>query len=374
MHHKKLIATRRRTMISAKRTNIAILAALATVISACGGGGSSAPAGPNAGASEAPATPKLSADQQTYENLSLAPSSGSYQILWNLNYSGPEVSGTNYAESTYSVMSASPLTSGPQTIRQSSPENMASTLALVTPAPGRVLKSGVILVVPAIGSSKVSYVGDSVQVDRLADDNVTVVSTGIRTNFTSVALTGAMSSTSPDFAHFHNSFFSNPAILKPASTWAAGASYTRYMETTAGDRYNVVDCGATTTDANVSPCVMGSTLATELTSGIASGSDATTYHLADGAVSTVGGAKVWIANTPRPQSATLSTTVQYRIYFELNGNVYAGTFIKDGTTLGGSYYVSNPSGATVLDRLTLLPFQIRMNKAARDSLAAAMAV
>lgn len=361
-------------MIPAKRTNIAILAALATVISACGGGGSSAPGAQSAGASDAPATSKLSPNQQAYENLSLAPNPGSYQLLWNLNYSGPEVSGTNYAESTYAVMAASPLTSGPQTIRQAALENMASTLALVTPAPARVLKNGVILVSPSIGSSKVSYVGADVQVDRLADDNSTVVYSGIRSNYTTVDLTGAMSSTSPDFAHFHNSFFSNAAILKPASIWAAGASYIKYTETTAGDRYSVFDCSATTIDANVSPCVTSSTLATVLTSGITSPSDATTYHLADGTVSTVGGVKVWIANTPRPQSATLSTTVQYRTYFELNGNVYTGTFIKDGTTLGGSYYVSNPGGATVLDRLTFLPFQIRMNKAARDSLAAAMAV
>jgi hypothetical protein len=48
--------------------------------------------------------------------------------------------------------------------------------------------------------------------------------------------------------------------------------------------------------------------------------------------------------------------------------------IKDGAQLGGSYYVSNPSGATVTDRVTFLDFQIRMNKAARDSIAAAMQI
>lgn len=42
--------------------------------------------------------------------------------------------------------------------------------------------------------------------------------------------------------------------------------------------------------------------------------------------------------------------------------------------LGGSYYVSNPGGATPTDRLTFLPFNLRMNKAARDSVAAAMAI
>lgn len=65
-------------------------------------------------------------------------------------------------------------------------------------------------------------------------------------------------------------------------------------------------------------------------------------------------------------------TPQYRIYFQLNGDVYTGSIIKDGAVLGGSYYVSNPAGATVADRLTFLPFQIRMNNAARDSVAAAL--
>ena len=65
-------------------------------------------------------------------------------------------------------------------------------------------------------------------------------------------------------------------------------------------------------------------------------------------------------------------TPQYRIYFQLNDEVYTGSIIKDGAVLGGSYYVSNPAAATVTDRLTFLPFQIRMNKAARDSIAAAL--
>jgi len=73
-------------------------------------------------------------------------------------------------------------------------------------------------------------------------------------------------------------------------------------------------------------------------------------------------------------SGTLSSTVQYRIYFELNGNVYTGALTKDGQVLGGSYWVSNPGAPSVIDRLTFLPFQIRLNKAARDSIASAMQI
>ena len=91
-----------------------------------------------------------------------------------------------------------------------------------------------------------------------------------------------------------------------------------------------------------------------LTTGLTSVSDATTYVLADGIVGTVGGVPVWVATVARPQSSTLSSTPQYRTYFELNGNVYSGSLIKDGAVLGGSYYVSNPAGATVADRLLVL--------------------
>ncbi|GAB3665606.1 immunoglobulin domain-containing family protein [Ramlibacter alkalitolerans] len=438
-------------MIAAKLSNVALLAAVAAMISACGGGGSSdtpesaAPAAPviasqpvaatvltdgtatftvaasgtglsyqwkkngteipgatsasyttpaasfsdsgakysvavsNAGgsvdSSAAPLTLMLSANQQAFEELILAPNGRSYQLIWNLNFAGPQASGTNFAQSDFAVMAASPLTNGPQTSAQSAPQNLTSSLALGTPGATRVLKNGVILVVPSTATrSKSTYVGADVRIDTLAADNSTVAYSAIRSNYETVALTGAMSSTAPDFAHYHNSFFSNAAILNPAANWASGASYIKFTQTNLGDRYFAFDCQAATTGANVSPCVTGTTLGNALTTGISSTSDGTIYHLSDGSVSTVGGVQVWVANSPRPQSATLSATVSYRIYFELNGNVYTGQLVKDGSPLGGSFYVSNPGGLTVTDRLTFLPFHIRMNKAARDSLAGAMAI
>jgi hypothetical protein len=81
-----------------------------------------------------------------------------------------------------------------------------------------------------------------------------------------------------------------------------------------------------------------------------------------------------VANKPRPKSANYSYTEEFRTYFELNGNVYTGSLIKDGTVLGGSYYLSNINGTTVATRYTFLPFDIRMNKAAYDSLVAAMKI
>jgi hypothetical protein len=253
-----------------------------------------------------------------------------------------------------------------------SPHNITSTLALPTPGVTRVLKNGAVIV--ACTTNQISYVDADVRVDTLAADNTTVAFTEIRNNYETLALTGLVKSTPADFAHFHNSFFSNAGVLTSTASYAAGSSYLKFAQTNKGDRYNAFDCTTATMGASVTPCRTGMTLTAVMTAGIASNSDGTTYRLANGTVTTVDGVSVWVATNPRPQSATLSSTVQYRIYFELNGNVYTGALIKDGTLLGGSYYVSNPSGLTAVERLTFLPFDIRMNKAAHDSIAAAMKI
>ena len=96
--------------------------------------------------------------------------------------------------------------------------------------------------------------------------------------------------------------------------------------------------------------------------------------MADGTLGTVGGVPVWVATAPRPVPRILSSTVQYRFYFQRNGNVYTGSLTKDGAVLGGSFWVYNPFGATTEERVTLLPFNIRLNKAAHDSIAAALRI
>lgn len=318
---------------------------------------------------------KPSPDQLAFETLNVAPSAGSVLLRWNLNFSGPQVNGTNYAYSELANAVVSPLTNGPQINAQGARQNMASALALVAAAPVRVLKNGVILVVPGTqAANRISYVGSSVQVESLAADNVTPAYVQMRSNISFVPLTGAVSATPDELAHWLNSFFSNPAILSSASTYSDGAGYLRFDAVNKGDRYNAFDCVGVTTDANIAPCATATTLDAALTAGMVSNSDLRTYHLSDGVTTTVAGIPVWVANVPRPLSATLSSTEQYRIYFQMNGNVYTGALIRDGALLGGSYWVSNPAGATVQDRLTLLTYQIRLNNAARDSIARAMAI
>jgi hypothetical protein len=177
-----------------------------------------------------------------------------------------------------------------------------------------------------------------------------------------------------ELAHGYDVFWANPAVLDAAASFQPDAAFVTYTATNVGDRYGVFDCSGVTTGANVNPCVNNITLAAALNAGLVSNSDGRTYHHADGVTATVSGVPVWVAHTARRQSATLSATVQYRIYFELNGNVYTGALIKDGAVLGGGYWVSNPGGTTALERYTFLTYQVRLNKAAHDSLAAAMKI
>lgn len=312
-------------------------------------------------------------DQKLFEDFLLAPGKGSVALRWNLNLVGPQVSGTNHLYAETGTLSASPLTLGGQRITLSAPQNLAAALALPAPEPTRVLKAGAILVVPGQSAASIAhYVGPAIQIDTLAQDDTTLAYAQRRSDFTVTPLSGLLASSPTEFAHWFNSLFANPAALKTGSSHGAGAAYVRYTAHNVGDRYNVFDCAAATVGAAVSPCLSNTMLTDALTAGITSSADGATYRLADGVLSTVGGVQVWVASAARPLSSTLTLTQQYRTYFALNGNVYTGALIKDGTLLGGSYYVSNPTGATVLDRLTFLPYQIRMNQAALDGLSAAV--
>jgi hypothetical protein len=309
---------------------------------------------------------KLSADQQAYESFALG--TGSYEARWNLAYTGAQTAGTDYLIYDYATLAASPLTHGTQTVPQQAPVNLTTTLGIPAASPTRVLKNGVILVVPGYQqSSSVTYVGSTIQVDNLAADNQTVAYSQIRTNYASVDLTGPLHAAPVEFANAHNAIFANAGVLDATTSWGSGAAYLKYTATNLGDRYNVFDCTGTTTGAAPNPCNSSTTLDAAMTAGELSNSDGTTYHTTDGATSVVGGVKIWVATQPRPVSGVGSSTVQHRVYFELNGNVYTGALIKDGALIGGGRYRTNPSDPTTT---VYLDYQIRMNSAAMLSLAA----
>ena len=311
---------------------------------------------------------KLSADQQVFEQFELAPSAGVYETIWNLNYVGTQSSPADYMYYDYAALDLSPLTHGTQYAIQQAPVNLTQHLAIPPAGVSRVLKNGVVLVVPGLQDSfHITYVGSAIQVDNLAADNATVAYSAIRSNFSTAALTGLLHSAPTEFTNPYNAVFGNPGVMDTTTSWGAGAAYLKFTQTNLGDRYNVVDCTGTTTGTVPNPCQSGTTLAAAMTAGETSSSDGVTYHTADGATSIVGGVPIWVARQPRPSTATNAYTVEYRIYYELNGNVYTGNMIKDGTVVSSSRYRTVPADFSTE---VYLSYAVRINKEAALSLAA----
>ncbi len=224
------------------------------------------------------------------------------------------------------------------------------------------------LVVPGYqDSATVTYVGSGVQVDSLASDGTTVAYSQLRTNYALVGLTGLLHAAPDEFTHPYNAIFANPGVLDTTTSWGAGAAYLTYTATNVGDRYNVFDCTGSTTGATPNPCSTNADLTAAMKAGETSSSDQVTYHTTDGNFVLLGKVQVWVATQPRRIGAVGSSTVQYRIYFELNGNIYTGALIKDGAPIGGGHYLTNPSDVSTE---VYLPYQLRLNRAAEQSLAA----
>ena len=307
----------------------------------------------------------LSADQAAFESFALAPN-GIYETSWELNYAGGQTSGTDWLDYDYAVLGKSPLTNGPQTGAQQAPVNMTTSLALPTGGVTRILKNGVVLVVPDLQATyTTSYLGSAIQIDYLASDNKTVAYSKKRYNYATSTLSGPLHSAPSELKNPYNSIFANPGVLNTTTTWAPGSAYLKFTASALGDRYVVFDCG--TGGNSPQPCQTGTTLSAAMSAGETSSHDATTYHTADGKMSNIGGVNIWVASQPRPISSVGAYTVEYRIYFEMNGNVYTGTMIKDGTVEGSLHYRTNPSDSTTT---TYLDYQVRLNAPAMQSLAA----
>jgi hypothetical protein len=334
-------------------TRMAALLSLA-MLCGCGGGG------------ESSSTPTLSDDQATAESFSMFPNA-SYICYWSLPSSGAPVNDNNYFATNFSSLTASPLTNGTQKHTNSALTSIANTLSIPAAAsnPTRYLVNGHILVSSQpLYISNTSYQGTGVKNDTLAVDGITTVASQLRSNYLVFSLTGTVASAPSDLAHWFSNLYYNPSLLNTTATWGAGAAYEKYTATTFGDTYEVFDGTNTTTTGDTPiPAGTNTTIATRMNAGgFVSNSDNTTYTMTNGTVSIINGVNTYVATNPRPNT----TTTQYRTYFELNGNVYTGALIKNGTVRGGNVYlvagINNYS----------MNYQIRLNKAAVDSLKSAV--
>lgn len=276
------------------------------------------------------------------------------------------MNGVNYLTEAHASMPASPATAGTQKLIESATTSIANTLAVPAGVPTRYLNNGAILV--GSGSQNdVSYQGTGVRVDDLAIDGVTVVASTLRSNYSVVPLSGSVATAPTEFTQFFNSLYLNPTLLNASIQWNVGAAYVKYTGTQLGDLYTVVDNTGTTTGNTPTPTATGTTIAAMIAAGGIPG-DRMIYTLANGSVSTINGVTTYVASAALPNL----TTLIFRTYYNLNGNVYAGTLIKSGTIEGGNPFpvaIPGSAGTTVNDSQN---FQIRLNAAAVASLRAAV--
>lgn len=337
-------------------TRIAVLLPLA-MLCGCGGGGDESSSSP----------PTLSADQAIAESFSLSPKA-SYTCYWSLPSSGAPVNDNNYFAANFGSEAASPLTNGTQKVTQSALTSIANTLSIPAAAsnPTRYLVNGHILVdSKPLYITNISYQGTGVKADTLAVDGITTVTSQLRSNYSVVSLTGTVVSAPAELAHWFSNLYYNPSLLSATATWGAGAAYEKFTATFIGDSYEVTDFSSTTitTGDTPIPAATNTTIATRMNAGgFLVNSDNTTYTMTNGTVSVINGVNTYVATNPRPNQ----TTTQYRIFFELNGNVYSGALIKNGTVRGGNVYLVAGTNNYSMN------YQIRLNKAAVDSLKSAV--
>lgn len=329
--------------------------ALTVLLTACGGGGSSTPA---AGTPQAAA---LSADQQIFEHEEM--SGGSYALGVGLPFGGGNlVSGVNYFySSSTGGLSTSPAIAGSQ-VETSQVASLDPALALPGFATTRYLLGGKVVVRSATGRRAVSYAGSSVRTDSYADDGSTVVQSSLFSNFSEAPLSGMMGNAPEELqATYQIDDWVSANNFSANAKWQSAAAYTKRQGALVGDTYFALDCtnnlpAKPTTSAATTPCQTQAKLDTffPVTLQTSNFHPYETDFATDGTISVINGVRMWVANAALPAEQNSTTT--YRIYYELNGNVYMGALEKDGT----AYKYAQKDGSVVA-------YYVALNQAAVNS-------
>lgn len=331
---------------------------LAALLSACGGGG---------GSSSSASTANLSAVQQSYESFALAKNGGQHFLRGQVGFSvsstgtvGVDTS-TSFFFSDDSSLTQSPAVAGPQLLTTGT-STLVPSLAVPAQGAQRYLVAGSVVAAGTPAQVRISYSGTNVEETYLAADGNTAVQTFLGTSYTTVPLSGAISAAPSEL--FNSSAlglitntFNGSSLYNKQASWQAGAAYMKAVRQFVGDTVLAGDCAApNTTGPNVTPCATtASTL--EAFFPHTSAGDNKTYNLSDGQIVTLAGARAWVANV-----ASNAATSQYTVYFQNNGQIFSGSLVKDGTTLG-----IIPPGGTAPQN-----FYIFLNRAAVQSVESAL--
>jgi hypothetical protein len=151
-------------------------------------------------------------------------------------------------------------------------------------------------------------------------------------------------------ADFRGLFGSTTSWIIAAVTFDPGSAYYQQVRVRVGDFLLLSDAdGNPATDPMSATPVAASTTLDAFSQAHLSNPGA-------GAIRTVKGARCWVATAP----SDLASSPSYDTYCELGGNVYHGNLEPDGAQMGGYSYATGS--------LVKTPYQIRLNKAAADSI------
>jgi hypothetical protein len=348
-----------------KRLRISLGIVVACALSACGGGGDSAPTTPT------PST-VLSQTQQLYLDSSLAANGGLYSIATNWITSGPTTT------LTAAQVSKSELAQSPAGIPEGVATSSTVGIQLISTFP---TPNGVIDTNPNVGTafidngqiyfystsspSKIKFVGNDVVIETAAPGGQ-IGFKSVVTSFTKVPLTGTLGSAPQDMINFLRPLGTR---VNTNATFLPGAAYYQRVSTRQGDHLIVIDGdnNNSTNPQSASPVATGRTIEQF------AAAQPTQLTLSLGTIRTVKGARCWVNNASGAASSTSGFTFlpanvpTFRAYCEVGGNIYSASLNPDGTQNGQNY----PTGvaSTQVNRLM---YQPRFNKAAYDSLKAAV--
>lgn len=291
------------------------LALLGLTLVACGGGSSN----------NTPSIPtttvvtQLSADQAAFESMVLAPNA-----VYVFNYALPttgQASTSYYFYDLRESLQRSPLSNDVQRIVSEAPTAVAkngvvpdaNTVQNWYVVNGRLVQEAY----PYI--TEYSYKEGSVLEEVFATDKTTPAESGMLTNISRVALSGTVIDAPSDFRNYVVSLFSNTALLKKEAAWAEGAAYMKFTYTTTQDSYRV------DADNGTVALFPKTKLSDKFNAGGITYKDIP-YTSASGALSTVNGIPTYVATS----ALSTSTPPRYRAFYEIGGDIYAGTLTKAG--------------------------------------------
>ena len=335
----------------ARRTTTFLAIFAATLLQACGGGGSAGPI-----------EPSLSSVQSNYLQSTLT---GTYSGLsWRLPASNvAPVDGTDYLLATTYALSASP-ENGEQTLQKST-ENLTTslTMPLVNTTAERILKNGKIEVFDFDSVTKVSFVGANIETAQYAQDGSTLLFTKEFDDWSQPQqLSGTLASSDILRQFYGFGRLNIPTYFNKTVAWRPGSSYVTRKQKTVTEIIEVHDWNTRTYDSSVDPWSGTQTTIETMFNYVESAVSGVTvrgvtYTFADGAVTTKEGVRMWVATTKQPTS--VSAADSYVTFMELNSKIYLCTLTPALTRIR---FIDG------IDTTQINDYNIRFNAAAVQSI------